>query len=94
MTNSEMFGVFVASLAGGTLKVLRMGKLTLRRWLAELIGAVLIGNFVFTMLQDYTSISTSLSLSVVSMCAVIWTHILDMFKNYLNDKFQNDDKGN
>ncbi len=82
-----MVGVLVASLFGGILKAVRFGKLSARRWISELIGAVIIGNLVFNVLKAYTQLDIDLILAVVACCAVIWTHVLDMFKDYLTNKF-------
>ena len=86
MEKTDLISVLGASLLGGILKVLKSGKLSWRRWITELIGAIIIGFSVFNVITEYSNISNDLAISAVAVSAVLWTHILDMAKDYLTKK--------
>ena len=88
MDKQTFMSVMVSSMAGGFLKILRGGNLSFRRLASEIIGAVIIGLAVYNVLNDYTSISFEMRISLVSVSAIIWTHILEIFKDYLITKFK------
>jgi hypothetical protein len=88
MEKTDFISVIGASILGGVLKVLKSGKLSWRRWITELIGAIIIGFSVFNVLQEYTSVPNDLAISAVAISAVLWTHILDMTKDYITKKFK------
>lgn len=88
MEKQDLISVMGASILGGVLKVLRSGKLSWRRWVTELIGAIIIGFSVFNVTTEYTSITNDLAICAVAISAVLWTHILDMTKDYITKKFK------
>ena len=88
MEKQDLISVMGASILGGVLKVLRSGKLSWRRWVTELIGAIIIGFSVFNVTTEYTSVTNDLAICGVAISAVLWTHILDMTKDYITKKFK------
>ena len=87
MEKEDLLSVVGASLFGGVLKVIRSGKLSWRRWCTELLGAVIIGYSVFNVIVNYTDTNKDVAISAVAISAVLWTHVLDMTKDYINKKF-------
>ena len=88
MEKQDLISVMGASILGGVLKVLRSGKLSWRRCVTELIGAIIIGFSVFNVTTEYTSVTNDLAICGVAISAVLWTHILDMTKDYITKKFK------
>lgn len=88
MEKQDLISVMGASILGGVLKVLRSGKLSWRRWVTELIGAIIIGFSVFNVTTEYTSVTNDLAICGVAISAVLLTHILDMTKDYITKKFK------
>ena len=88
MEKQDLISVMGASILGGVLKVLRSGELSWRRWVTELIGAIIIGFSVFNVTTEYTSVTNDLAICGVAISAVLWTHILDMTKDYITKKFK------
>ena len=88
MEKQDLISVMGASILGGVLKVLRSGKLSWRRGVTELIGAIIIGFSVFNVTTEYKSITNDLAICGVAISAVLWTHILDMTKDYITKKFK------
>ena len=88
MEKQDLISVMGASILGGVLKVLRSGKSSWRRWVTELIGAIIIGFSVFNVTTEYTSVTNDLAICGVAISAVLWTHILDMTKDYITKKFK------
>lgn len=91
MEKTDFLSVVGASIVGGILKVLKSGKLSWRRWITELLGAIIIGFSVFNVLTEYTNISNDLAISGVAVSAVLWTHILDMAKDYITKKINSNE---